>query len=155
MSTTQEIAGLAYGAFEKVKRKEPAEQRSIVTLKDGSPEWIKDAVYAAHDGGILPDDWTYEIAREAFRFLSECDDIEDRRSEFADNVDVYSSALSAWLENYPRARSCCREATEELGAPSDGDVDKLLQLGQYVARGYIFDAVSQACEDQSEESEDD
>jgi len=53
--------------FERVHRGASRDGETYYRKKDTAPEWVGDAVYAAHDNGaMLPDDWKYEtIARVA------------------------------------------------------------------------------------------
>jgi hypothetical protein len=148
-----EIAGAAYDSFESATAHDG---HTFYRIKDGSPDWIKEAVHAAH-GTYLPNDWVYEAAMDAFSAIHDAgdgSDLEEVRTEFADNADVYSADLGKWLDDFPGARSACAEAVEEFGASEDaGDVDKLLQMGQYVARDAIFSAILEAVEEQADEEE--
>lgn len=155
--TTQEIAAAAYEQFERAARA-TSDGEMFVRIKDGAPDWIKDAVKDAHNGGeILPDDWTYERARSAFEAISEADDPQDARHEWADGeADTYTSARLSWLADYPGALDAVDEAVDEFGWPSEagGTVAALAGRGQYIAAGRLYDAILAACEERAEEEDD-
>lgn len=152
-SPVQQAAAAAYRAMERAKR--DGSDESYVRVKDGAPEWIKDAIYDAHGGGeILPDDWTYSAARSAFECISEADDPQDARHEWADaEVDTYTNARLEWLADYPGALEAVDEAIDEMGWPSEaaGTIATLAGYGQYIAAGRIYDAILAACEEQAED----
>ena len=60
MANRKETAAAFAGAF---VRKERDNGEAFYCLADGSPEWMSDAIRAAHDGGeMLPNDWSYRFA---------------------------------------------------------------------------------------------
>jgi hypothetical protein len=142
------LSGVAHSAaacFEFASRASGEEGwgSRFVRLRKGSPDWIKETVREAHEGGeILPDDWTYAIAREAFEAIGDAGegiDLDELASEFSDGADVYTADLLKWMESYPHSVQCCDEARDELGDPED--TAKMMAYGQYIARGRIYGAV--------------
>lgn len=155
-TTLASLAGEAYEQFERIDRDSAAEHTlQYVRLKDDAPSWIADAVKEAHGASgtlYLPNDWIYETVREAFGFIHDngLDELV-LRLEFGEEADIHSADLQRWLSEYPGARAAIDEAVSELGNPEPaGDIDKLLQYGQYIARGQILLAVLEAVEDQAE-----
>jgi hypothetical protein len=115
-------------------------------IKDGSPDWIKDAIHAAHDGK-LPDDWSYQVSREAFSAIAE----ETEADEFSNDVDCYTSDLVTWLGSHSDRMGYCTQAQEEGMVDVDADVERRISAGQYIERRFIFDAILSAVEAQVEE----
>ena len=149
--TVSELAGEAGGYFETAKR---LNGDDFTRTKDGTPEWVKELVYKAH-GDLLPDDWRYACVAAALEHLSDEDaDPDDGRHEFADAyVDVYTSALTAWLGSNVYRPGYCDEAAKELGS-SDSDTLKRIQLGQYAEAEEVYGLVLEALEERAGELED-
>lgn len=141
--TIIDLAGIAYSAFHRVERGE----KTITTLADDAPDWLHDLVHEAH-GDMLPDDWRYDVIREALGFIHENGgDLDDLAAEFADDVDVYSSALLEWLASNLTRAGYCDTAAEELGSPDSSDIMRLIGMGQYLERREVFDSVRQSLEE--------
>lgn len=70
----------------------------ISVLADGAPPELRDFIRdVIHAGRMLPDDWLYTKAHEAFAELT-ADSDEDTVREWADNaVDIYYKDMLAWL----------------------------------------------------------
>lgn len=118
-----------------------------VRVKDGAPEWVTELVRAAHYGVpdmlMLPDDFRYQVIREAVDALAEDEDTDEH--DFADGVDVYTSDLTAWLGSHSLRPGYCDEWKDDHGANEDGIVS-LIQGGQYMERREVFGLVRQALE---------
>lgn len=98
----------------------------FVQLTDDAPDWLRDAVYEAHDGE-LPNDWRYETARSIVAGLDE--GLEP--DEIAENlVDVYTPDLLAWTSGPPLRIHYVDEAPQDFGAP---DPAGQLARGQWLA----------------------
>ena len=67
---------------------------TFIKLKDDAPNWIKDAVYVAHDD-MMPDDRIYDVACQAFHFIAESDD---------DEPDSASSPTPRWTSTRDDSR---------------------------------------------------
>ena len=87
------------GWFERRQRDGGEE---FVTLKDGHPAWLKDAVRGAHEDA-LPNDWIYEACKAVCDAIDEGelggaeDDDGDTVHAFADSqVDVYTMDRFRW-----------------------------------------------------------
>lgn len=130
--TMEEVINDTLAQFEYVKRGEA----SIIILKHGAPEALRDSVLNAH-GDRLPDDWIYNKYHgvlDAFAgyTIEDADGLDDNRAEIVDGlVDVYTSDLTAWLNSHNANVYYLTEAQEEYGAIEDGF--KLLMLAQYKA----------------------
>jgi hypothetical protein len=95
----------------------------FVSLKDERPEWLHDAVHAAH-GSDMPNDWIYSECAQACHAIDEeslTDD--DSLFEHADSrVDIYTRDLYQWAadmclsDTFAGAES---EAADVLGEESD------------------------------------
>lgn len=119
-----------------------ADGSKFVRLRDGHPEWMRDAVREAH-GGAGPNDWHYEAIRAMAEGLAERTfDAEtwngfdsavcDACHELADSlVDDYTSVLLEWLAQAPGALEACDEAAEEGLVDGSADMETRIKVGQY------------------------
>lgn len=131
----------------------------ITVLKDDAPEWVTDAVYAAH-GGNMPDDDIYAAAASIAEALDAagCDDVDDLRDathEIADSlVDVYTSELLGWLARDSSRLDYVDEAAREGLVEPDTDEVKRIMVGQYLWLREIGDHLVSAIEDQIDNDEE-
>src|SRR3990172_7834533 len=66
--TIEEQAKNALSFFKSVNRR----SESIWRLKDGTPKWVRDLVFKAHESGqILPNDYRYAYIVESLRLIGE------------------------------------------------------------------------------------
>ena len=132
--------------------------RKVWALKDDAPDWLRDAVYAAH-GGSLPDDRTYELCRDAMCWINENDGepSEDDIHAEADNaVPVYNSERAAWLAEDASRFEEIDSVAAEFGSESASTFDKIgMAMFAEIEGVYrtLFDAWSEYAD--SIESEDD
>lgn len=146
MSTTATIqarAAEALGWFETRRRGCTEDGEEYVTLRDERPEWVQELVRTAH-GDILPDDWRYATIREALEMITDADAddrdaLDDAAGDFADNVDVYTSDLLAWVSSGGGRVGYCDEAIDEYGFAEN--LWQILSRGQYVERLEVFELV--------------
>jgi hypothetical protein len=138
MSTVKQLAGELYRALEPKTRDNGD---IFYSLKEGSPEWMTDAIRAAHDSAnMLPDDWRYERIHDAAAAIEDADDIADAGDEFADGVDVYNAKLLAWAGSHAFRVAYCDDAMDEFGKPES--LAQLLQWGQMTERREVFDQLA-------------
>lgn len=118
-----------------------------------APEWMTDAVHAAHDGKA-PDDVTYRMCSEIADRLTDRDPDEwdDARSEECDSlVDVYNADLSRWLASHLDRAGYVDEAIDEgITDPSNG-IFRLIACGQLREYELIWDALASAIENQADD----
>ena len=126
---------------------------SFVYLEEGAPDWMQDALRDAH-GDMFPDDWRFRAIQNVAYSLSDWDDWEDCAHDIADNhVEVYTSALTAWLSSNTRRVAYCDAAIDRgLCAPTEG-VDHILAAGQYQEFVEIAEALVAAFEKLESSSE--
>ena len=149
-TTLEELAKEAAGYFTTKERGD----ETIIVTRDGSPDWIRDVIYAAHGDGFLPDDWRYATISAAVDHLADGGDPDDGH-EFADqNVDVYTGARLAWLSSNLNRAGYVDEAREELGGDDLGVIEQI-GLGQYQESLEVFGSVVESLRDRLEEIEDD
>jgi len=96
---------------------------TFYALRADSPEWMKDAVQAAH-GGMLPNDWRYRAISDAAQRMSECGEDSDEFTvpqEGYDEPDPYTNDRIAWLGSAINWRpGYCDLAQNEWGlGPAD------------------------------------
>ena len=140
-TSIQDKARAASEWFELATRDDDS---SYVRTKDGAPEWVTEIVYDAH-GDLLPDDWRYEVIRDAFEFIAEADDPDDGEGEFADSaVDVYTGARFAWLSSHLSRQGYVDEAADEFGSREAGhSIADEIGLGQYMEAREVYGLVMQ------------
>lgn len=143
MTRQANITANAALLFEALERRTRPDGTQFYALKDGSPDWLPEAVHAAH-GDMMPDDWRYATIRNLCSALSEDrDDLEDARSEIVDGeVDVSTASLTAWLASSVHRLAYCDQAAEEFGKPED--MSKALMLGQYAEIDETFGLLVEA-----------
>jgi hypothetical protein len=121
-------------------------------LKDGSPEWMTDAISAAH-GDFMPDDWRYAAIRDVAGSMQYSEEPEDGFEECDGLVDVYNSGLTAWLASSISRAEYVNEAVAEFEYPDD--IFKALQYGQLAEYREIWGALYSFLSDMAEEEEED
>lgn len=119
--TIEEQAKNALSFFKSVNRR----SESIWRLKDGTPKWVRDLVFKAHESGqILPNDYRYAYIVESLRLIGEGEE----EPEF--EADVYTFDLFAWLASNIRRQYYCDEAIQNYG----GELDSIVKI---IAQGQI------------------
>lgn len=155
------------GTWFETKRRDPEKRdTSYVTLKDGAPEWLRAAVYEAHDG-LLPNDWVYAECEAACDFIDEYreregsldeGDMHDALFEHCDGrVDVYNSAVFGWAAELCNSDlfAAAEERLADMGQPDpkEGEVKRLQQL-QFYAIDIIANVMIEAAKEHGEDAED-
>lgn len=141
--TMQAAATAALEYFETLKREDGS---VFTTLADGRPDWLHEAVYAAHNGEA-PNDWRYDAAYGALERIADGAG-EDDGGEFADwFTDVYNADLLRWLTDNIGRADACDDAADELGDETAGII-KRIQYGQYVEAEFVFSTMYRALADQ-------
>ncbi len=129
-------------------------------LRDGHPEWMRDAVYAAHEaiGGRLPSDWAYASCSAIVDTMTgydadDADGMRDNEAEICDGlVDVYNADRVKWLADHLDNAALCDEAAEESGTGVVAMFD-LIGQGQYLGLTRMFGALIDACDERATEIE--
>jgi hypothetical protein len=149
------VAQEGYDAFERAPYG-PSHSRhgeSFVRLRDDRPEWVHDAVYELH-AGLLPDDWKYTKARDAFEAIvnaGEDGDLDRARAEFCDGaVDTYTGDRYEWLRS-SLSRSAYVDEAAENGLSHGAGIADRIGAGQYMEAGEIFEVVCRAVESRAAE----
>lgn len=130
----------------------------FVTLKDDRPEWLKDAIYAAHhDGGDLPNDWIYAECKAA------CDAIDDELliddnsvHEYADSrVDIYTKVLYRWAADMQLTDTWrhAEEEANEIGS-DETNITKRMVVIQYCAIEFIARTMLEAVRENADDDDD-
>lgn len=106
------LAGDLYTALVTLKRDSG---ETIYVLKDGSPEWMKEAVKAAHGTEMFPDDYRYEFINEAAGAIRDYDgDWDNAINEM--ECDVYTHDRLKWLASHLNRPNYCDEVCSDFGA---------------------------------------
>ena len=130
--------------------------RKVYSLAEGSPEWMRDLIYAAHDGR-MPDDWIYQAVYEIACNLNcydDPDECRDAEHEICDGlVDVYTSDLTRWLGLHSSNVSLCDEAAEEFGLEAHNDIEHRIRMGQFLAYRRVLAAVVEGVESEADRRE--
>jgi hypothetical protein len=132
----------------------------FVSLKDERPEWLHDAVHAAH-GSDMPNDWIYRECEAA------CDAIDEGRfngrywqdnvSEHADGrVDVYTRKLYQWAADFCLSDTFAeaQSRADEFGSPSDASQEKRIAIIQYCAIERIANVMIEAWREEGERADE-
>lgn len=152
------FAKLSTEFYKAFVRKTRDDKTVFYSLVEGSPEWMTDAVRAAHEAldGRFPDDWTYDACHTILSTLDDygCVDGDVAREnmhEIADGaVDVYNTARYAWLAMHTGNADLCDEAVSELGGDPEASIADRIGLGQYLAYTRIGEALIGAITEQVE-----
>ncbi len=132
MTTTTEVFALARLLSAALVQKTRDNGDTFYALADGSPEWMTDAIRAAH-GDRLPDDTIYGVCKEVADALADADESQDPRDVLLDiEPDIYTSGLTAWLAAHIDHVADCDEYAEEYGEGVSVDLVNLMQGGQLV-----------------------
>lgn len=144
--TLLQLAAEAASCFTTLTR--PSGQ-TLVTLKDGSPDWVRDLVHKAH-GAMMPDDHRYAMVDQALDTIAELTDGDDAQ-EALSNVEppVYTSDLTRWLASSVQRVAYCDEAADDLGAPDS--LVAFLQYGWTVEFNEVASSVLTSLEQQTAE----
>jgi len=120
-----------------------ADGSKFIRLRDGHPEWMRDAVREAH-GGSAPHDWLYAACAEMASRIVEygcetADDARDVCAELASEAcDTSNSDLLSWLATCPGAVDDTDEAVAQgYGGDASGNVIELIRCGQF----YRYDTI--------------
>jgi hypothetical protein len=156
----KQLAEQVYGAFERGERPKAGEReepRHFYKLNKDAPQWMTDALYAAHDNGeFLPNDWIYDTAHTIASNMADADpdSWDDQVGEWADGcADVYNADRTAWLASHLRFASYVDEAVSDLGHSEQG-VFGDIGMGQYQLASQIAHSLIQAVRDEAERVED-
>lgn len=132
------IQRLAKEARECFVLKERLDGEVFWAVKDGSPPWVRDLCFKAHDDGeILSDDWRYRFIVEALEVLSECDNPYDVQIE----TYSYASELLSWLSSSLTRMQWVEEAVEGMDWGDRFDMLIALQAGQLHEKEHVFNIV--------------
>ena len=115
-------------------------------LKDDAPQWIADAVRAAH-GDRLPSDWIYKQCDAIASYIRQAiihDDVcpDDLADSLEVEADIYTATLTAWLADDIRNLDYCNQWADVEG--DTGDLCAMISGGQWLAKLEIADAMVQA-----------
>jgi hypothetical protein len=144
------------GDYFETKTRESGE--AFVTLKDGSPEWLLDAICEAHNG-TFPSDWAYVECKAAFDAIDDGADLSDADTlaEHADGrVDVYTKALFAWAAEHclTSLYSDAEEEAKDL-VGEDATTEDRFKAIQYCAIQRIAATMAEACKEHGEDEDED
>lgn len=148
-----QIARAFADAFITDKRADGVE---FVRLADGSPEWMTEAVRAAHCD-MMPEDTRYSMIRECADALADrdADEWEDSTGEIADGlVDVYNNARLTWLASNLHRAAYCDEAQDEGLVSDKASMFDRIGVGQYMEYDEILRELVQAFQDRADEEEE-
>lgn len=158
MPNLTETARALADAFE---RKTRDNGESFYCLADGRPDWMQEAMWAAHgDGDMLPNDWTYRFAARMAEHIAEAlaygaHERFDIIAEGADSlVPVYNAERASWLASHLSRVGFVDDASEEYGTPSEGGIMAMIGRGIYFELEMIGNALWDAIEGEADEDED-
>lgn len=118
MTTLAQIASQFNDAIIQNQR---ADGTRYYALKDGAPEWMRDAVREAHDeGDMLPNDISYSMIDDVAGVLAETDPDEwmDVLGERCGDLAEQYGNETAWLASHSRRVGFVEDAVAEFGMPN-------------------------------------
>lgn len=124
-------------------------------LRDGSPQWMTDAIHAAH-GDILPLDWIYEHCHHVADKMTEYEpeQWDDCVHEWVGSLaDVYTADLFRWLSLHVDFAGFVDEATGEQGHSGFG-ISGDVEMGQRLLLEQIAYAMLSAVNEQAEAADE-
>ena len=110
-------------AFERKSRTDGSE---YVVLRDGSPDWMANAIRSAHMGSS-PCDTVYAMCQRVVDHLAGYDDADINDALYELEADTYTHDLKQWLLNASDADTYVEEVMAEEG--------KQAYLWELLARG--------------------
>lgn len=134
--------------------------QSFIRLANGSPQWMNDAVRAAHND-MLPNDVRYSMISECADKLSDYlgEDEEDfdnvETGEIADSlVDIYNSDRLQWLSSSLYRADYCDDAQNEGLVSDDASLFDRVGMGQYIEYQEILFSLVNSLQSVYDEQED-
>lgn len=129
---------------------------AFVCLQDGSPDWMREAIQAAHDNGDrLPCDYIYGACHSAADYIAEnCDGEGDDESafDFADSfVSVYNGERAAWLAMHLGNAEYVDDAIKEGLTSLEDGIYPAIAVGMLEQAREIFAAIYSAIEEAAED----
>jgi hypothetical protein len=117
---------------------------TFVTLSDATPQWLKDAVKAAHQDDPA-NDWIYQQSQAAYTAALSGDLTEDSAHEYADGqVDIYTANLARWYADMCLSTTYANAEWQAEDATHDGDISKRIATIQFYAIEYIAHVILSA-----------
>ena len=150
MPTINELADEFSRAFVLLHRQDGS---PYFVLRDGSPEWMRDAAMKAH-GDFMPDDTRYEFILDALHIIANGANLDEAEDSL--EADIYNANLLRWVSSNLVRMGYVDEAMEEIGGEFDS-LASALQLGQLAERREVLYAIwkeLEAMADEGEEEED-
>lgn len=143
------VQGKAQEALRYFQLKTREDGTKFWAKRENAPEWVKDLVFAAHEGGdFLPDDWRYAFLVEALDALADTEDPDDVQLE----ADVYNHELLSWLASHAHRPSFVDEHIEEHGYP--GNIMRAIAGGQVKEKERVLSEVRDFLQEFVENEED-
>jgi len=117
--------------FFEVRKRDNGE--GFYTLTDDAPEWLRDAVMAAH-GEESPNDWRYDMCDSIADRIDDIGDAltDDDAHEIADGlVDIWNAGRTAWLAGDLSRATYVDDAVSECIGDGSSIID-MIGVGQYL-----------------------
>lgn len=121
----------------------------FVALKDGAPEWMREAVRSAH-GDFGPDNHRYWMIRE---LASDLHDQGGDTDEIEIEPDIYNHDLLAWVSSNLQRAYYVNEAVQSGagGGMNDFDLYRALGAGQIEEKREVLNSLSASLSERAEE----
>ena len=124
-------------------------QKTYYVIRTGSPDWMVDAVRAAHDDE-LPNDWRYSICNYLTQNIAEhetADAARDNAGELAESqATIYTSELLSWYAERPGRLDYAEQAEETFGHDPGATTGDRLHMGHHYAIEQMVHILISACE---------
>jgi hypothetical protein len=122
---------------------------SFVMLPQSAPQWMHEAVKAAHSGEF-PNDWRFAKVREIALWLHEQDSLDLAREDAMEAADgmayIYTGQILEWYNADASRLSYCDQYAEEFGHDAADTTTLLLGAGHTLAIEQMIHQIINACE---------
>lgn len=119
--------------------------KRTTTLINDAPDWLREAVYEAHNGET-PSEWVWSRCASIYRSLTEGFDVEE---EIDSLTDIYYTDALDWLREDISRMGWVDDAMAE--GLTDGTLGSALMAGQALAIRHIVSVLSEAYEANADE----
>lgn len=152
MTTLAELARAFADAFETKNRDDGSK---FLCLRDGSPDWMTDAVREVHDGR-MPNDGDYRAASAIADSIAETleydadADLDDAGEQIDGLVPVYNRDRVNWLSENLSRSDYISEAVENGMFQPSSDIFEQIGGGMYVFYSQAWNHIVEALRDQGD-----
>lgn len=122
-------------------------------LADDRPDWVYDMVYDLH-GGMLPDDWTFQVISQLWDAIHEYDDLDDARDNSGEIADACTEYRTWHLLEWAKSNlDLVDDALDEHDPSADEGIASIIQRAMFIKLDGMVHQMCDAIEANTEEEE--